>query len=176
MPLNSKKAIAEAVKGWLRRYQQITEDIENLESRLEVLEIRAKSPRTSNIDGMPHNPSPDHDRIGDAVAKIDSVKRTIAERKAQANEVYREIDAMIERLQGRYAHLWRIILQLRYLDGMDWNDISFSVFGRQADFLSKEDSYLRRTYKYHQTAVETLANLIPTDVLQKFAVNTEDRK
>lgn len=176
MPLNSKKAIAEAVKGWLRRYQQITEDIENLESRLEALEMRAITPRTSNIDGMPHNPSPEHDRIGDAVAKIDSVKRIIAERKAQANEVYREIDAMIERLQGRYAHLWRIVLQLRYLDGMGWSDVSFSVFGRQEDYLDKEDSYLRRTQKYHQTAVETLANLIPTEVLQKFATYTEDRK
>lgn len=176
MPLNSKKAIAEAVKGWLRRYQQITEDIENLESRLEALEMRAITPRTSNIDGMPHNPSTEHDRIGDAVAKIDSVKRTIAERKAQANEVYREIDAMIERLQGRYAHLWRIILQLRYLDGMEWNDISFSVFGRQADFLSKEDSYLRRTFMYQKAAIEALANLIPAETLQEFAVNTEDRK
>ena len=119
---------------------------------------------------------PEHDRIGDAVAKIDSVKRTIAERNAQANEAYKEIDTMIERLQGRYAHLWRIILQLRYLDGMDWNDISFSVFGRQEDYLDKEDSYLRRIHKYHQAAIEALANLIPAEALQKFVVNTEDRK
>jgi len=176
VPLNSKKAITEAVKGWLRRYQQITEDIENLESRLEVLEIRAKSPRTSNIDGMPHEPSSEHDRIGDAVAKIDSVKRTIAERKAQANEVYREIDTMIERLQGRYAHLWRIILQLRYLDHAEWNDINFSVFGGKNDYNDKEESYMRRVYKYHKDALVALLNLIPIETLQKFAVNTEDRK
>ena len=140
------------------------------------LEMRAITPRTSNIDGMPHNPSPEHDRIGDAVAKIDSVKRTIAERNAQANKVYGEIDAMIERLQGRYAHLWRIVLQLRYLDHAEWNEINFSIFGGKDDYSDKEESYMRRVYTYHKDALVALLNLIPAETLQEFAEETEDRK
>ena len=83
---------------------------------------------------------------------------------------------MIERLQGRYAHLWRIVLQLRYLDHAEWDDINFSVFGGKDDYSDKDESYMRRVYKYHKAAIQALANLIPAETLQEFAVNTEDRK
>ena len=94
---------------------------------------------------MPHSGTKNIDPIGTIVSKIDEVNRTIENRNLQAQNMYREINDTIELLHGKAAHMWRVILQLRYLDHAGWNEINFSIFGGKDDYSDKEESYIEKS-------------------------------
>ena len=51
----------------------------------------------------------------------------------------------------------REILIMRYLDGMDWEDVVFCKYGGQADFIPREEDYRQAAYSLHNRAVAALS-------------------
>ncbi len=61
----------------------------------------------------------------------------------------------------------RYILQLKYLDGLDWKDIPGELFADKEDFIDREESYSRRMFMIHKKALQNLAELMGEKELQE---------
>lgn len=152
----------DAVKEWLLRYSELNRNIDNLIQRSELLRDKAYAPSSTQIDGMPHVKGGNTDKIGTLVAKCDELDAEAREKIAESRSLYKEIDNMIKKIQGKGSADRRAVLQMRYLDLAGWSDVVFMLFGNKPDFADKEDSYTRRTYKLHGEALTILKDFIPT--------------
>lgn len=87
------------------------------------------------------------------------------EARAHAVALYHEIDAAIKRISCPGWPDQRAVLQMRYLDGCRWLEITEMLFGGDPDYFDeRQDSFLRRTHKIHGKALAALAKLVPLDV------------
>lgn len=151
--------MATEIQSWLSGYAAARREAALLRARADVLRMRASAPATPKLDGLPHSSGFDGDRIGGAVGTVDEVEREIAELERRATEIYREIDDAVLMLDGPRAVDWRTLIRLRYIDGCEWPDISFLLFGDKEDFSEKEDTYLRRAFRLHSEALAALEKL-----------------
>ena len=148
------------VKAWLRRYADLLREVELLRARADAIRSRATSPPTSALDGLPRSPGFEGDRLGGVIGTADVIERQVAEKEAQAAEIYQEIDAVIGQIKGKHAAERKFPLQCRYLDLMDWPDVIFLLFGDKDDFGDREDSFTRRAYSIHKAALQDIGEII----------------
>jgi len=124
-----------AVQQWLSRYASAMQKAEILEQRLSHLELSAP-------DG----------------SGTERVRRQLEEAKRNHVHLLGEVDSAIS--QGVHTEFGKAVLQMRYLDGMSWNDITAAAFGGKVDFLEKEASYLRRVMLTQSKALEELSSFL----------------
>lgn len=157
----------EELKAWLRRYQELQSDADRLWNRADELLARIESTRTSSLDGMPHGSNVDADRIGADLAHLEDLEREAAEAQQEATTARREIECAIRQIHGPRWPDRREILRLRYLDCMKWEDATERLFGDEPTFWDKPELFLRRTFKLHRSALESLAQFVPLEQGQK---------
>lgn len=148
------------VKAWMRRYADLLREVELLRARADAIRSRAASPPTSALDGLPHSPGFEGDKLGGVIGTADVIEQRVSEKEAQAAEAYQEIDATIQQISGKHAAERKFILQCRYLDRLDWPDVIFLLFGDKDDFGDREDSYIRRTYSIHKAALQDIGEIL----------------
>ena len=148
------------VKAWLARYGSIAREIALLEARADALRTRETSPASPTLDGMPRAPGFAGDRIGGMVGAIDRIEQEVKEKRREAAVVYNEIDAALHQISGPHAAERRTVLQCRYLDGTQWTDVAFLLFGDKDDFNEREESYGRRVFNIHKAALQDLAQVL----------------
>ena len=51
----------------------------------------------------------------------------------------------------------REVLTMRYLDGMEWDDVVFCKHGGEVDFLAREEDYRQAVYSLHSRALASLS-------------------
>ena len=169
-------ARTEAVKTWLNRYRQQSENLERLCFEIDAMESRATAPGIASLDGLPHSSGYAVDSMGGIVGRLDELRAELEEAQAKATETRREVEGAIKRISGPQWPDRRAVLRFRYLLCMTWSDVNDALFGAKRDFLDKEDSYMRRTYRLHGAALLDLLELIPDEVLRKTETETEDMK
>lgn len=158
-----EKQTSEAIKDWLRRYQEAVRDSEALDSRVANARAKAEAARTSHLDGMPHGGGFAGDTLGAALARIDELEGEAREARAHAVELYREIDTAIKGISGPGWPDMRAVLRVRYLDIEPWEGVTEVLFGQRDDYEEWQDSFLRRVHKIHGKALAALAKLVPLD-------------
>lgn len=163
----------EAVKQWLSRFRQQTENIERLTHELDTLESRATSPGIASLDGLPRAPGFDGDRMGWIVGQMDELREEIKEKQIEATATRREIEAAIKKINGPQWPDRRAVLRFRYLICLSWADVVDALFGGKRDFLAKEEAYQRRAYRLHSDALLDLVELVPTKAGQEIAQGVE---
>lgn len=153
----------EAVKKWLRRYESAMRKSEILEERLSEMEAKAFNPKSAAPNGMPHGGGNPVDTLGSTVAKLEHLRTKLEASKKAAYALYNEIDSTIEMITGtgKDAENRKGVLQMRYLDGMSWEEVNSAMFGGNEDFLDREEAYLRRVFYIHGGALADLVPLIP---------------
>ena len=156
---NGKEQFGE-IKGWLRRYKYAVDDLKSIQTRIEVLKDRMLSPSAPVLSDMPKGSSTDPDKIGRAYSIVDELEREAAEETERAKEIYREVYNAIRQIRGNGKAEIRLVLQLRHLDLMAWDEICFIIFGDNPNFYDKESSYTRRTFALHRQGVEALAKIV----------------
>lgn len=147
---------AQLVKEWLSRYRLAVEEAEGLSERARELRAQVESARTSNLDGMPHHQPFSADRIGRVLGQIEELEQQAHAAWDSAAGVYDELQAAINALPSPNL---RTVLCARYLDLLTWERVASVLFGSREDFEQKSDSYLRRTFKFHGTALAELAQI-----------------
>lgn len=154
----------EEVKTWLLRYQNGERTIDNLIERFETLETRLQTVSSPQLGGLPRG-TPAHDRMGMLIAQKQELEEKIRSMIREQTDRRHEIEKHIDCLQKADE---KGVLLMRYIDGEQWKDISMMLFGAKADYLDREESYLRRTTKLHSRALQNLAKIMkedcPTDV------------
>ena len=146
----------QSTKEWLSRYRLAVEEAEGLSERARELRAQVESARTSNLDGMPHHQPFSADRIGRVLGQIEELEQQAQAAWDSAAGVYDELQAAINALPSPNL---RTVLCARYLDLLTWERVTSVLFGSREDFEQKSDSYLRRTFKFHGTALAELAQI-----------------
>lgn len=154
----------EAVKEWVSRYKTIIENVEKMMNRAETLRDKISSPQSVNIDGMPHGNSYNGDRLGNLVVKCTSIEEEIQREMTKARAIYKEIDTAIKKIDGPGWPDEKVVLQMKYLDLLGWDDINDVLWLSKPDYIERYESFRRRTFKIHRSALFSLAEIIVSDI------------
>lgn len=170
------KANYEGLKAWLRRYGELQTDASRLFDRVDELRSRIQSARAPNLDGLPHGQGGDNDRLGSDLAHLEELEREAAEAQQEATAARSETRAAIRQITGpRWADR-REVLRLRYLDLLRWEDVAEKLFGDEADFWDRPETFLRRTFKLHNVALEEISKVVPLQAGQEMTNKDENTK
>ena len=147
----------EHLKRWLESYMERQRDLDATYERLERLESKLTSPRSAALTGLPGAAASDPDRLTLPLAELQELRQDAARQSAELRDLRRRLEMAIKLIDGPGWANQRAVLRMRYLDGERWEVIAQLLLGRDPDFLTKQDSYLRRVYKLRKTALRALA-------------------
>lgn len=99
------------------------------------------SPHGVNLSGMPRNSSPKNSFEENAV-KLVYLKEKLLEYRREADEIESFIGSVDD-------YQIRLILQLRYVDGKEWNEVAEYIGGNNTEYSVKQMCYryLNKTEK-----------------------------
>lgn len=151
------------LKEYLAHFMELSEEMQIELDRLESINDRLYHLSASLPNGMPKAPSPNPDRTGYLIELKEAAANRIAQIGKKQVEQARQIETWVEQLRNPKA---KAVMRFRYLDGLPWSDVCFSLYGSQEDFTDKEESYMRSAYKLHKKALELIArqNEMPVEV------------
>lgn len=146
---------AERAKRRLKAFMDLKESNDLKTERLARMEEKLESIGSQQISDMPRAPSGPGDRMADAIArKVDleaELRQDVARERAEY-EAIRMIAAAMPKADER------TVIELRYLDGVKWGEISEILYQQREDFEDKVEYYLRQTFKKHGTALLSFAD------------------
>lgn len=127
--------------------------------------IKADCVRLNTIANMR---SPSFDNIGGSNMR-NPLAESIVERNAMRTiEIEEEIESMLKERDGLEAEAKdmfkclspksKIVMELRYLDGMSWMEIASALFGMKKDFEDRKDSYRHVVTTRHGNALTKIAS------------------
>lgn len=114
----------------------LNREIEHLQHQLEELECLAEG-TTQAITGMPHG-SGTSDKVGRYAVRIADLRSMIDDRKARCWDELRRLNAYID---GVEDSLTRQILSLRYVNGLNWQQVADNVGGANTEGSVKQLAY-----------------------------------
>ncbi|MBR3973039.1 MAG: hypothetical protein IKJ99_03695 [Oscillospiraceae bacterium] len=164
-----KKYDTEAVKARLEEYVAAEEDIDREIERLEYLTSKMTSISSQVMTGMPRATSASTDRMADMLGRKEELEESIKASVAKQAEERKSIEKIIRHLSSSEE---RAVIRLRYLDRTDWNDVLEVMFGLKPDFDDKFESYRRRMYRSHGTALINMAKYIKESGEPNTAIST----
>ena len=108
-------------KQELKQYRNILKAIDRLEE--EILMWRTRI--TSTAQSLEHIPKPTahKDRIGDAIAEMESIRELIEEKYTELFEKRQAIEIAIASLNTADA----LIITMKYVDGKKWEQIAIDL-------------------------------------------------
>jgi len=147
----------EAVKKRLEEYRSNEREIENQTERLERLKTKITDVGAQNLSGMPHSPSPSHDRYSEYIYRKEELVADIDEMVTQNRKTRTEIEDILKHISKPDE---RAVIRSRYIDAQEWCDVNDMLHGGKYDFHEKEENYYRRMMYIHSNAISSIANYI----------------
>lgn len=123
----------------LSQLYYLNREIERDQERLEKLRARASAPGAPNYDGMPKSPSFEN-RLERYIAEIVDLEAIIPAKITQCLHERARLERYIAEIPDS---LTRQIFQLRFINGLTWVQIAFSVGGGNT-----EEGVRKRVYRY----------------------------
>lgn len=122
---------------WLNR------EIEADQRRLEELEAQAGAPSSPALTGMPRAPHDGSNKVERLVAEIVDLQALIAAKQIQCIHERARLERYISDIPDS---LTRLVFQYRFVNGLPWSQVAFSIGGGNT-----EDSVKKICYRYlHQ--------------------------
>ena len=151
----------EQVVKWLGRFSGMMREIEITEERYITLKEKSVSASAPAMDGMPHGTGTITDKTARYIVQLDELGEKLRRQHEEADKVYREIEAAIERIKGNGWPDKRAVLRMQYLDLFTWSEIAEALYIKNDNFYEKQDSYERRAFNVRGRAITELAALLP---------------
>ena len=123
----------------LSQLYYLNREIERDQERLEKLRASASAPGAPNYDGMPKNPSFEN-RLERCIAEIVDLEAIIQAKITQCLHERARLERYIAEIPDS---LTRQIFQLRFINGLTWVQIAFSVGGGNT-----EEGVRKRVYRH----------------------------
>ena len=161
---------------WLSRYRENESALDDLIERIAVLRSRLESPKSVALSGMPHGSRSEHDPFIRTLAKIDDLEARAQDLLAVSRILYRELNDNIDQITGKGWADKKCVLRCRYIDGFKWDEVCEILFSRKPDFEEKQETYLRRTFRIHNDALEALQEIVPDFGVQEITKNEEEKR
>ena len=145
------------IKERLKRYTDLLREIDNQRERLNIMEAISGTPSGPDLSGMPRPQGGISNPTAAAVERKMELEEKIRRKEAEEKAERMAIENMTERMDNPDA---RLTIQLKYIDRVEWPDVTFALFGNRADYLSKVEYYQNKTYKIHGRALLNLAKIL----------------
>lgn len=145
----------DAIKHKLESFAALQRKIDNQIERLEQLKQTMGSPSSPNLGGGGGGSSDGVSKIERQIEKKDKLDRKIREMIGRESELRKELELLIEQLTKPDE---QTVLEMRYLDRQNWWTICAALYGNRDDYQNGE-KYLKRTFKVHGSALQSLARL-----------------
>lgn len=152
----SKAKETDEIKALLKAYMTLQDRIDKTEARKECLELSMGAPSSPNLSGMPSGSRDRSSKQERDYIKMEELEEKLGDMYAEENRRREEIEAMIERME---KPIEQAVIEMHYLDGKPWRQISVALFSDEPDYDENEDKYLKRTFKIHGHALQTLARI-----------------
>ena len=123
----------------LSQLYYLNREIERDQERLEQLRASVAAPGAPNYDGMPKSPSFEN-RLERYIAEIVDLEAIIQAKITQCLHERNRLERYIAEIPDS---LTRQIFQLRFINGLTWMQIAFSVGGGNT-----EEGVRKRVYRY----------------------------
>lgn len=144
------------IKGLLKAFNTYQKRIDNTEERLAFLELKMYAPSSPSLSGMPsggHDGTSKQERT--VLIKLE-LEEKLQDMYAEENRQREEIESLIEQMDNPDE---QTAIEMRYLDRANWKAISVVLHGSEPDYDEHEQRYLKRTFKIHGSALQTLARI-----------------
>ena len=152
----------EETQKWLSRFLDNEAELDKLLERIEGLRSQLAAPSSPSLTGMPHGGGYEADRIGRTLARIEALEVQVQELLATSRLLYKEICAAISQIK-RVIRKWpprKVILEMRYLDRLEWDEINQVLWSKYDDYDDRYDTYKRRTFRFHAEALEAMRIIV----------------
>ncbi len=144
------------IRGLLESYIRFQEQIDLAEERLAVLEISIGDPSPPNLTGETSSSGNGDSKTERKILKKMELEEKIGNMYAEENRRREEIEGMIELMDKPRE---QTVIEMHYLDGEKWWPITVALFGKEPDYDEHEQRYLKRTFKIHGSALQSLARI-----------------
>lgn len=138
------------MKEKLKEFLKLKREIENQSERLDQLNNSMYSAKTIAYGEQTHGGgSPTDVRILNFIEKKEMLENRI---QTLCAEMYKQE----EEIENRFIVLEpdeRAVMQMRYLDNMEWGDIAGVLYRRQSDYSGNFEYYVNKTYRLHGSAL-----------------------
>lgn len=149
-----KRYDVDAVKNRLNAYRDKEREIDVKVERLETLVSKIKSIGSPGMSDMPKAPGVSSDKIARDLERKEELQASISSAVADQRTERKAIEAVLEKLKVSDE---REVVCIRYFEGSSWSEVAKIMFGMKADYERKQDTYLRRTFKVHGSALLHIA-------------------
>ena len=156
MSQTKKPKETDAIKQKLEHYAAFQRRIDNQIERLEYLESVMGAPSSPNLSGEPSGGGDGSSKTERQVLKKLELQQAIRDMIADEAAERKELEDMIEQMERPDE---QTVIEMRYLDGAKWWAISAALYGNEADYDEHEKRYLKRTFKIHGSALQSLARI-----------------
>lgn len=146
----------DAIKALLESYPKLQKRIDNTERRIECLDLSMGAPSTPNYSGMPSGSQNGSSKQERDVIRKEELEEKLRDMYAEENRLREEIEGMIELMEKPDE---QTVIEMHYLDGAKWRVISLALYGEREDYDEHEQRYLKRTFKVHGSALQSLARI-----------------
>lgn len=144
------------IRALLESYTTYQKRIDNTEERLAFLEATIESPSAPSLSGMPTGSRDGTSKQERDVLKKMELEEKLEEMYAEENRKREEIEALIELMDKPDE---QTAIEMRYIDRANWRAISTVIYGNEHDFDEHEQRYLKRVFRLHGSALQSLARI-----------------
>lgn len=107
----------------LRKYKNIKAEMLELQERITELTSIMTAPRVPQLTGMPGGSHSEHDKIGNAVAKVEKLRSLYYEKLGVLADLQLTIEMAIEKLPADD----QMLLRLYYFSGYTWEQVAIRL-------------------------------------------------
>lgn len=144
------------IKAFLKTYTNFQKRIDNTEKRLAALELTMYDAAHPNLSGMPGGSGDSGGRQERTHITIEELRQKLGDLNREESRYREEIEEMVELMEKPDE---QTVTEMRYLDKVGWSFISVALFGDEPDYDEEEKRYLKRTFKVHGSALQSLAKI-----------------
>lgn len=146
----------DTIKALLKAYGDYQKKIDYTEGRLEYLEYMQDAPSSPSLSGMPGGSRDRTSKQERNYLKKEELRERLDAMYIEENRKREEIEALVEQMEKPEE---QTAISMRYLDFASWRSISATIYGDEPDYDEQELRYLKRTFKIHGSALQTLARI-----------------
>ena len=146
----------DAIKEKLQRYATFQRRIENKIERLVYLESVMGSPSSPILSGMPGGGGDGSSKTERQVVQKDELIQAIRDMQQEEYDERMELELLIGKMRNPDE---QTVIEMRYFDHVRWWAVCAALFGDMEDYEEHEKRYLKRTFKIHGSALQSLAKI-----------------
>ena len=144
------------IKKKLESYAALHRRIDNQIERLENLEAVMGSISSPSFDGISGGGGDGTSKQERQVIQKVTLEETIRRMIADEDQERSELEAMISKMEKPDE---QIVLEMHYFDAANWWTVCAALHGSREDYDEHEQRYLKRTFKLHGSALQSLAKI-----------------